>query len=115
MKYRDYNGNTGEISELSHSHLSNIYWFNKILNGWDDYDSRLNSILDSIKQKFGGEILPYNPKWQFKTEIETLESRGHFIWNLDKTRADIVYMGKVVGSYETPESIRNEKITDLLT
>jgi hypothetical protein len=54
------------------------------------------------------------PQWQFRNEIFYLEKHGHFVWNQEKTRADIVYRGKVVGYYETPEQLREEKINEIL-
>ena len=112
MIYKNYKGQKTNFKEVSHDHLSNIYWFNKICNGYND--TTLKFVLDEIKERFNGHLLPYRPQWQFKNEIDFLEKLGHFLWNEEKTKADIIYQGKIIGYYETPDSIRDEKINKLL-
>jgi hypothetical protein len=112
MKHKNYKGQETNFKEVTHDHLSNIYWFNKICNGYDD--SYLKFILDEIKERFNGELLPYRPQWQFKNEINHLQLYGHFRWNEEKTKAEIIYRGEIIGFYETPDSIRDEKINKLL-
>lgn len=112
MKYTDYTGKTKDFQTIDHSHLSNIYWFNRICNGVSHW--RLKIVTDEIDRRFDGVILPYNPQWKFKQEIEYLEKAGRFIWNSEKTRADIIENGVIVGYYESPDYIRDEKLNKLL-
>ena len=112
MIYRNYKGERTDFENLTHQHLSNIYWFNKVCNGYSD--DKLNLFIDAIRNRFENIILPYNPEYQFIEEIEYLNKRGHLIWNEDKTRADIVYKGKVVGYHETIEYIRDRNIIKIL-
>jgi hypothetical protein len=111
MEYKNYKGQTTNFKNVTQDHLSNIYWFNKICNRYND-DS-LRFILDDINERFNGELLPYRPQWQFKAEIEFLEKNGKFVWNEQKNKADIVHHGQIVGYYETPEYLRDEKINKI--
>lgn len=112
MQYTNYKGDKKPLTELEHQHLSNIYWFNTIV--WKRTQESLSLILEQIDKRFNGEILPYIPEWQFKNEIEWLESRGHFAWDEDKTEADVVYQGKVVGHYITPQKLRDSKLNQII-
>ena len=54
MEYRTFENKVVDTNKIDHQHLSNIYWFNKILN-------RMNPpsiITNRINEEFGGEILP---------------------------------------------------------
>jgi hypothetical protein len=68
------------FSEISHQHLSNMYWFNLILNNIDLMQpATFQSILQHrIRTEFNNEILPYRPKSSFTSEINELERRK---WN----------------------------------
>lgn len=35
MTYKTFQNKTVDINNLNHQHLSDIYWFNKILNNYD--------------------------------------------------------------------------------
>lgn len=112
MEYKNYKGQSVNFKQLTQGHLSNMYWFNKICNRFSE--SSLIFIKDEINKRFNGEMLPYNPQWEFKNEIEFLDKNNYFKWNKEKTKADIVYLGQVVGHYETPEYIRETKLKKLL-
>jgi len=112
MEYTNFKGQKTNFKEVTHSHLSNIYWYNKICNQVSE--SSLSFITKEIDERFNGVILPYNPQWEFQDEIKFLERNRYFSWNQEKTKADIVYLGQVVGFYETPEFTRNEKIKKIL-
>ena len=112
MKYKNYKGQTLDFKNLTQEHLSNIYWYNTICSelGY----TTLQFILDEINDRFNGELLPYRPQWEFRAEINYLEKTGKFIWNEDRTKADIFHLGQKVGYYETPEHLRDKKINEIL-
>ena len=112
MNYRNYKGQTLDFKNLTQEHLSNIYWYNTICSelGY----TTLQFILDEINDRFNGELLPYRPQWEFRAEINYLEKTGKFIWNEDRTKADIFHLGQKVGYYETPEHTRDKKINEIL-
>lgn len=117
MKYRNFYGKAESISEMDQQHLSNIIWYNKVvLKSFKQLDDFSNE----IKLRFNDELLPYKPHHKFKDEIDWLNDNGHFVWNEDKTRADIIIHdvessnNKVIGYYETTEFIRDKKIEEIL-
>lgn len=50
-------GKTRRLSKMGHQHLSNIYWFNKVLNQYVQTD-----VSDELEFRFKGKILPWKPK-----------------------------------------------------
>jgi len=96
MERITFEGKKIDINQISHQHLSNIYWFSEIINviPCDKF------IWDRIKKEFNGEILPYLPKSSFKEEIDILDKLGYLFWKeVDGVKiADIVYKGKVIGN-----------------
>ena len=102
MNYTTFDNKKVNFTEIDHQHLSNIYWFNKILNGIDlmQTDAVFKSFLQKrIQNEFNGEIIPYQPKSSFTSEINELDRRGLLSWREeDGVRvADICYDGHVVG------------------
>lgn len=112
MEYTNYKGEKKSLVELDHQHLSNIYWYNKIL--WDRDDYYLKFILDQINTRFEGKMLPYIPQWQFTHEIDYLDKMGFLNWNQEHTEADVIYDGHTVGHYIIPEKLREDKINELI-
>ena len=114
MNYTNYAGHKQDLSTIDHAHLSNIYWFNMICNNANGRQFKF--IMDEIDRRFDGVILPYNPQWKFKQEIEFLEKSGRFRWNPERTRADIVEWshGQIIGYYETPDYVRDKIINKLI-
>lgn len=112
MEYTNYKGDKKSLAELDHQHLSNIYWFNKII--WERDDNYLKFILDQIRDRFEGQLLDYIPQWQFKQEIGYLDKMGFLNWNQEHTEADVIYDGHIVGHYIIPEKLRENKINELI-
>ena len=112
MAYTSFNGRKTNLDEMDHQHLSNIYWFNRILN--NVLPNRLTLITNITNTKFEGVILPYRPHPDFKGEVDRLEYLGLFKWNDQKTEAEIWYEGKLVGFFKTRQHERDEKITEIL-
>ena len=114
-----------KLDEMDHQHLSNIYWYNKIVLGYDPKNKadnkpmeRQDLIFEQINGRFNGEILPYKPLLAFQFEIEMLEKNGWLRWNEDKTRAEIVFPMngdmQVVGYIESPAWVRDKKLEGIL-
>ena len=111
MSYTTFNGEKKIFDELDHQHLSNIYWYNKIVNRNDDIT--LHDIIVKLKDKYGG-TLPYHPHPDFKQEINALDRMGCLRWIDDRTMADIFLGSEKVGEFYTKDYIRNIKIEKLL-
>jgi hypothetical protein len=65
-KFTTYDGRHVDENDITHQHLSNIYWFEKIFN-------RASRALVILQKRFNGQILPYRPKFEFKDEISYLD------------------------------------------
>lgn len=110
MLVKTFSGEVKDFDKLEHQHLSNIYWFNKILNLFEP-----QNIITKIEKEFNGEILPYRPHPDFKQEILSLEKKGYLVWRTnEKLIADISYKGKIVGEFKTRNYIRDEKINQII-
>lgn len=73
---------------ISHEHLSNAYWYSKIILKDSYLVNRLHSIL--IK-RFAGIILEYKPHPKFHQEHEYLRNAGLVVNNL------IFYDNQIIG------------------
>lgn len=112
MKYKSFKGELN-FDELSHQHLSNIFWFNRIIHNLSLF--QLKSITDQIDNRFGGITLEYKPHPDFLSEIEVLDEIGCLRWNDDKTLAEIWYGNEKVGILETRSHIRNVILDDIIS
>lgn len=108
MKYTTFEGKVVDTETVSHQHLSNIYWFSKIVTGRVDKNA-----LNRIERDFNGVILPYRPKPNFKSEIKLLTSSGYLVDKGDGI-ADIIFEGNIIGEYRTIESYRELIINEIL-
>lgn len=78
------------FEKLSHQHLSNITYYDKLVLGQPTHEV----ILEQIQKRFGGIILPYQPLISFRFEINTLVEKGYTSGEPD---AHIYVDGKWVG------------------
>ena len=74
--------------EISHEHLSNAYWYSKIILK-DSY--LLNKLHSVLIKRFHGIILEYKPHPQFNKEHEFLKLNGYVKDNL------IIFNNQIVG------------------
>lgn len=112
MKYSTFEGKLVDTNEIGHQHLSNIYWYHKIINNWDPPET----VLERLKGEFNGKILPYRPKVSFTDEIERLNSRGYISWEVidGVKKGNIFYNGHVIGEVISVEDSRELIINQLL-
>jgi hypothetical protein len=112
MNYRTFENKTVNLNEVDHQHLSNIYWFNAVVNNKKCPDF----IMDQINSRFNGSILSYIPKSTFKQEIDILDRDGLLEWkDVDGNRvADIVFMGQKIGEACYAEDHRNILISKIM-
>ena len=109
MTFTTFSGEKKDFNKIDHQHLSNIYWFNKIINERDE--TFLHLIIMRFRNEFNGKILPYRPHPNFKEEIESLDMMGILLWqNDEKSWAKIQWEGKEVGEYKSTSFIREEKL-----
>ena len=94
MTYRyTFNGKKIKYTDLSHQHLSNIYWFNKLIR---KRKSELELVV--IECKYDGIILSYRPSCQFPEELIVLRELG-YLQDDGKIIYDKKEIGHVVNSF----------------
>lgn len=80
------------IDNLSHQHLSNITYFNKLVIGCEVPEV----IIKEINDRFGGIILPYHPLISFSFEIKKLVDKGYTNGEINSDIiVDGVWIGKI--------------------
>lgn len=105
MKRKTFYGKTIEYKNLSHQHLSNIIWWNRIGANIDvttdlnhgDFENSANECNEL--SRFGNILLPYKPLISYREEIKDLEKRGYLV-AINDIDYDIVIAGKWVGKVE---------------
>ena len=92
-KVQTFDGRVLRVDDMTHSHLSNSYWFQTIFeSGHVVKRSLLDVVMNTLKNKFNNEILPYRPYPKFQAEIKFLELKG--MVTPDKK---IIFQGKEIG------------------
>lgn len=117
MEYKTFEDRRLNISDLSHQHLSNIYWFKLIFGGENILESPKSGMTRKVQEKFkefNNKILDYQPHPKFVSEIRQLDSMGLLKWNDEKTIADIIFRGKKVGEASYLEGFRDKLISEIL-
>lgn len=110
MNYTTFNGKIKNIFEIDHQHLSNIYWYSRILN-----KSSLPLVISNrIEGEFNNKILQYRPNPLFKTEIDRLDKMGLLDWNEEHTIANIHFEGQIIGQAKYIDAHRDTLIEDII-
>jgi len=96
--WRTFYGKDVRFSDMTHQHLSNVIWYYKLVCKSEPHVE----ILNELKERFGGFLLPYVPLTSFTEEIQYLIRHGY---TTGHHKADIivdgVWVGKIkYGSYE---------------
>lgn len=89
IKWRSYDGRELYIDEMTHEHLSSLYYFMTYVSKRQSEDVIIE-IKRVIDLNFGGIILPYNPPPDVLGEIEILHSKGLLRYDKEKHQYDII-------------------------
>lgn len=97
-----FDGKKIPVREMEHSHLSNLYWFFRII-----HNTTKQWALDEIKKRFNGQLLPYSPHLGNVDEISFLEINGLLKWRTHTKQdiaeyGDIILFGKKIGEIIRP-------------
>jgi hypothetical protein len=103
-KWQTALGEVKKISELDHQHLSNILWFNEVLNGYTSEDSVQNELEHELMKRFNGLRLLWGPlplpacrNLQDRSEIDwikrfaSIDKQGRIFWK-ERLIGDISHM-----------------------
>ena len=93
-----FNGRVITPENLDHQHLSNIYWYHKLVFEVDHI-----WVIDLIRVRFNGQLLPYAPHVDFHHEIQALEQKGFLHWHPTSngeaiTVGTIIYNNQAIGT-----------------
>lgn len=91
-QWRTFYGKVMYLSNMSHSHLSNICYFYELV-----CESKApHQVLAELEKRFSGKRLPYYPLISFQQEIDALVAFGY---TSGEANADIrvngVWIGKI--------------------
>lgn len=110
-EWRTFNGKTVTRENIDHQHLSNIYWYFKLVFKLNFEE--LSDVLAVCSERFNGQLLDYRPHIDFVQEIHMLyigdylvKSNAHEFRYLIRTRE-----GKVIGYIQHPDI---ENILDVI-
>lgn len=84
-----------KMNELTHQHMSNIYYFTNYIFPQLYPQLVKNWIWFWILARFGGIVLPYHPVPEFTEERNYLQKMGYL-----KGNNEIVVNNEIIGSYE---------------
>ncbi len=88
--WRTFQGKDVTPETIDHQHLSNVYWFGVIVCSTEH-----SWVLEILRERFNGQLLPYRPHVSFTAEIQHLYRHGHLIWENYKS-GDLVQRGKIM-------------------
>lgn len=93
-----FRGTTLEIGTIDHQHLSNIYWYHKLVHNIEHV-----WVLDEIRNRFNGQLMPYSPHIDFTPEIHQLEALHILHWHPTShgeaiTVGSLIYNGQTIGT-----------------
>lgn len=94
-RWGSFNGKVHDTDTMDHQHISNIYWYYKLLVDISYRDKTVEFILSEIDRRFNGEVLPYKPMDSFKIEIDALKKKGYIQDN--GLNEDIIVNGEKIG------------------
>jgi hypothetical protein len=96
--WKDLKGGTHSFDTMSHGYLSNIHYYMTYIIPSSFGGVAHNKVLNALKLRFDGELLPYAPK--LPEEFEVLNKMGAF--RISPTDGmDIVIDDKVIGNVST--------------
>ena len=94
--WQTWDGRMVTMTEISHQHLSNIYYYTHFTMAEYYPQSVRDDIRMWLKIRFGGVILPYKPDPEFVYEKQRLSEIGAL-----QTNGDILMHGEKVGEYSS--------------
>lgn len=98
-KWGTWDGRWIDANEISHQHLSNIYFYTHYIMSMFYPASVKMGVLFLLNTRFKGAILPYHPDPKFIEERRYLEHQGWL-----QPNGDIIIAGNKIGCYENTQS-----------
>lgn len=98
MEWTTFQGKKVSTETVDHQHLSNCIWFIEVF--WIDSpmaQAHRQELMQAIKDRFNGQLLPYRPHIDFKEEIYRLREYGYLGKPFSNGVALITYRGVAIG------------------
>lgn len=93
-----FEGNHVKSTEIDQQHLSNSYWYSRIILGRSHEE--IKDVQELFDSRFNGLILPYRPKPEFEFEIHCLRDYNMLkkrLENSERIEWNIVWKGITIG------------------
>lgn len=100
-----FQGKEVSLNTVDHQHLSNVIWYWRLVCG-----QLYKEGLQELRDRFNGQILPYRPHTDFKSELEFLRYKGYLSPFDESGVAIISFQGNVIGEIRRlPDSLLEVK------
>lgn len=88
IKWRSYDGKVQYIHEMTHEHISSLFYYLKYVKVYvkSDIGAEVNRVINEV---YDGIVLPYCPPSQVLGEIETLHQKGMLKYDKEKHKYNI--------------------------
>jgi hypothetical protein len=96
IKWRSYDGKQLYIHEMTHEHISSLYYFMKYVSKHPN-ELVTNEINRVITEKYSGVVLPYYPHSGVIGEAERLYEKGLLKYDKENHKFNIVDNGEWIG------------------
>lgn len=98
VSWTTFRGKKVSLDEIDHQHLSNCYWYSLLISKRSA--NEVIFILQEMKERFNGQILPYRPHVDFEMELDYLRENG-----LLREDNKIYLKDRVIGEVSNPLDI----------
>jgi len=95
-----FDGRKVGLYSIDHQHLSNCYYYLKIIAKFD-IDFLIENIQEVLNERFNGQILPYRPHIRFSYEIDYLIENGLIKDTNNPNKKIIVFENNEIGEILT--------------
>lgn len=96
-----FQGKSVSFDTIDHQHLSNCYWFARVIWNVPETDLHLLHIENKLAERFNGQLLPYRPHRDFGFEINELKRKRYLSHDNQNPNRIIIHNG----NYEIGEII----------
>lgn len=96
IKWRSYDGRELFIHEMTHEHISSLYFFLNFVSKFPK-EEVLDEVKRVIKDNYDGVILPYRPPSDVIGEAERLHEQGMLKYDKETHKFDIIDNGEWIG------------------
>ena len=94
-KWSTFKGKVTTFNTIDHQHLSNIYWYYRIVIREPLDSGFLIFVCRVLNERFNGQILEYRPHIECDSEITYLENSGALVWDDETETSGKIYFNGI--------------------